>query len=209
MSERLVSEIVDLSTPDGVADAFVTRPAGGGPFPGVVLYMDAFGIRAALKAHAERLASHGYCVLVPNVFYRDGRSPVVENIEQLVGGEDRESLFAALLPKIKALTTDAANADSRVWVAYLRDRADVWKGPIGTVGYCMGGRLSLRLAGELADEVGAAASFHGGNLATADADSPHLSAVRASAEFYIGHADNDRSMDPEQMGLLTRALAVE
>src|SRR2546426_1188184 len=157
MSERLVSEIVDLSTPDGVADAFVTRPAGGGPFPGVVLYMDAFGIRAALKAHAERLASHGYVVLVPNVFYRDGRSPVVENIEQLVGGEDRESLFAALLPKIKALTTDAANADSRVWVAYLRDRADVWKGPIGTVGYCIGGRLSLRLAGELADEVGAAA----------------------------------------------------
>jgi carboxymethylenebutenolidase len=207
MSEGLISQIVDLPTADGIADAFVTHPAGGGPLPGVVLYMDAFGIRAALKAHAERLASHGYCVLVPNVFYRDGRSPVVENIEQLVGGEDRESLFAALVPKIKALTPDAADADSRVWVAYLRSRTDVWKGSIGTVGYCMGGRLSLRMAGELADEVGAAASFHGANLATADADSPHLSAVRASAELYIGHADNDRSMDPEQMGRLTQALA--
>jgi carboxymethylenebutenolidase len=207
MSEGLVSEIVDLPTADGVADAFVTRPDHGGPHPGVVLYMDAFGIRAALKAHAERLASHGYCVLVPNLFYRDGRSPVLENIEQLIGGEDRESLFAALVPKIKALTPDAANADSRVWVAYLRSRADVGKGPIGTVGYCMGGRLSLRMAGELADEVAAAASFHGGNLATADADSPHLSAVRASAELYIGHADNDRSMDPDQMGRLASALA--
>ncbi len=207
MSEGLVSEIVDLPTADGVADAFVTHPDDGGPHPGVVLYMDAFGIRAALKAHAERLASHGYCLLVPNLFYRDGRSPVLENIEQLIGGEDRESLFAALVPKIKALTPDAANTDSRVWVAYLRSRADVGTGPIGTVGYCMGGRLSLRMAGELADEVGAAASFHGGNLATADADSPHLSAVRASAELYIGHADNDRSMDPEQMGRLTSGLA--
>jgi carboxymethylenebutenolidase len=207
MSEGLVSEIVDLPTADGVADAFVTHPGHDGPHPGVVLYMDAFGIRAALKAHAERLASHGYCVFVPNLFYRDGRSPVLENIEQMIGGEDRESLFAALVPKIKALTPDGANADSRVWVAYLRSRADVWKGPIGTVGYCMGGRLSLRMAGELADEVGAAACFHGGNLATADADSPHLSAVRASAELYIGHADNDRSMDPDQMGRLASALA--
>jgi carboxymethylenebutenolidase len=207
MSEGLVSEIVDVPTGDGVADAFVTRPDYGGPHPGVVLYMDAFGIRTALKAHAERLASHGYCVLVPNLFYRDGRSPVLENIEQLVGGEDRESLFAALGPKIKALTSDGANSDSRVWVAYLRSRADVWNGPIGAVGYCMGGRLSLRMAGELADEVAAVASFHGGNLATADADSPHLFAVRASAELYIGHADNDRSMNPEQMGRLTSALA--
>jgi carboxymethylenebutenolidase len=207
MSEGLVSEIVDLPTGDGVADAFVTHPAVGGPFPGVVLYMDAFGIRAALKAHAERLASHGYCVLVPNVFYRDGGSPVLENIEQRMRAEDRASLFAELMPKINALTSGAANADSRVWVDYVRGRADVWEGPLGTVGYCMGGRLSLRMAGELPGEIGAAASFHGANLATADADSPHLSAVRASAELYIGHADNDRSMDPEQMGRLTSALA--
>jgi carboxymethylenebutenolidase len=206
MSEGLVSEMVDVPAAGGVADAFVTRPDDGS-HPGVVLYMDAFGIRAALKGHAERLASYGYVVLVPNVFYRDGRSPVLENIEQLVGGEDRESLFAALLPKIRALTTDAANADSRIWVAYLRSRADVREGPLGAVGYCMGGCLSLRMAGEFPDEVGAAASFHGGNLASGDGDSPHLSAVRSSAELYIGHADKDRSMDPEQMGRLTRALA--
>jgi carboxymethylenebutenolidase len=71
----------------------------------------------------------------------------------------------------------------------------------------MGGRLSLRMAGEFADAVSAAASFHGGNLATGEDDSPHLSAVRAAAELYIGHADNDGSMDPEQMGRLTTALA--
>jgi len=204
---ELVSETVDVTAADGVADAFLTRPAAAGRFPGVVLYMDAFGIRGALEAHARRLAAHGYCVLVPNVFYRDGRSPVVENIEQLVGGQDREALFAVIGPKMAALTPEAANADSERWLAFLRDRVGLGEQPVGTVGYCMGGRLSLRMAGEFPGAVAAAASFHGGNLATTEADSPHLSVVRAAAELYIGHADNDGSMDPEQMGRLTRELA--
>ncbi len=132
---------------------------------------------------------------------------MVDNIEQLVGGSDRAALFAALGPRMEALTPEATIADSQVWLAFLRERDDVREGPIGTVGYCMGGRLSLRMAGEFADSVAAAASFHGGNLATGEDNSPHLSAVRAAGELYIGHADNDGSMDPEQMGRLTRALA--
>ena len=108
---------------------------------------------------------------------------------------------------MEALTPEATIADSQAWLTFLRERDDVREGPIGTVGYCMGGRLSLRMAGEFADAVAAAASFHGGNLATGEDNSPHLSAVRAAGELYIGHADNDGSMDPEQMGRLTRALA--
>jgi carboxymethylenebutenolidase len=203
----LVSETVDVAAPDGVADAFLTRPVDGGRHPGVVLYTDAFGIRPAVEAHAERLAARGYCVLVPNVFYRDGRAPVLEDIERLMKSEDRSALFAALRPKMDALTPDAANRDSAAWLAHLRQCGGMHEGAVGVVGYCMGGRLSLRMAGEFPDAVAAAASFHGGNLATEREDSPHLSAVRAAAELYIGHADNDRSMDPPQMGRLTRALA--
>jgi carboxymethylenebutenolidase len=207
MTVELFSETVNVPAADGVADAFFTRPASGGPHPAVLLYTDAFGIRPALEAHAQRLAAHGYCVFAPNVFYRHGLSPVVENIEQLVGGSDRAALFAVLGPMMKALTPEATIADSQAWLTFLRSRDDVREGPIGTVGYCLGGRLSLRMAGEFADAVAAAASFHGGNLATGEDDSPHLSAVRAAGELYIGHADNDGSMDPEQMGRLTRALA--
>jgi carboxymethylenebutenolidase len=203
----LVSEAVDVRAADGTADAFFARPAAGGPHPAVLLYMDAYGIRPALEAHARRLAGHGYCVLVPNVFYRSGRSPVIANIEVEIRSEDRAGLFARLMPKIKALTPEAAIRDSQAWLAFLRARPEVREAPIGTVGYCMGGRLALRMAGEFADAVSAAASFHGGNLATGEDDSPHLSAVRAAAELYIGHADNDGSMDPEQMGRLTKALA--
>jgi carboxymethylenebutenolidase len=207
MQTTLHSESVDIATADGTADAFLTRPAAGGPHPAVLLYMDAYGIRPALEAHAQRLAAHGYCVLVPNVFYRSGPSPVLPNIEEELRGEDRSALFAKLMPMIRAVTPEAAIADSQASLAFLRGRPDVRDAPIGTVGYCMGGRLALRMAGEFADAVAAAASFHGGNLATGEDDSPHLSAVRAAAELYIGHADNDGSMPPEQMGRLTHALA--
>ncbi len=203
----LVSEMVDVPVAEGSADVFVARPSAAGPHPAVLLYTDAYGIRPAVEAHAQRLASHGYCVVVPNVFYRDGRSPVVANIEQLVGATDRAALLAVLGPKMKALTPEATIRDSQAWLAFLRGHAGAREGPIGTVGYCMGGRLSLRMSGEFADAVAAAASFHGGNLATGEDDSPHLSAVRGTGELYIGHADNDGSMDPEQMGRLTRALA--
>ncbi len=203
----LVSEMVDIPAGAGTADAFVTRPGAGGRHPAVVLYMDAFGIRPALEAHAERLAGHGYLVLVPNVFYRDGRSPVAENITELMQGEDRRALFAMLRPKMDALTPAALTADSKGWLAYLRAHPDARQGPIGTVGYCLGGRLSLRMAGEFPEAVAAAASFHGGNLATGEGSSPHLAAVRAAGELYIGHADNDGSMPPEQMGTLTAALS--
>jgi carboxymethylenebutenolidase len=207
MSMELTAEPVDIPTADGTADAIFVRPASGGPHPAALLYMDAYGIRPALEAHAARLAAAGYCVLVPNLFYRDGRSPVLENLEQLMQSQQRSALFAKLGPKIQAVTPQAANADARAWLGFLRDRTEVRAGPIGTVGYCMGGRFSLRLAGEFPDAVAAAASFHGAGMATDQPDSPHLAAEHATGELYIGHADNDRGMDPEQMGRLTRALA--
>src|SRR6478609_52267 len=203
----VVTESVDVITRDGAADAIFCHPDGGQPHPGVLLYMDAYGLRPAVEAHARRLAGHGYCVFVPNVFYRSGRSPVLENIEERITAPDRSALFAELKPKIALVTPEAATADSQAWLELLRGRPEVREAPIGTVGYCMGGRLALRMAGEFADAVSAAASFHGGGLATHEDDSPHLSAVRAAGELYIGHADNDGSMDPEQMGRLTRALA--
>jgi carboxymethylenebutenolidase len=203
----VMSEMLDVEAADGTADVFYARPASGGPHPAAILYMDAYGIRSALEAHARRLAAAGYCVFVPNVFYRDGRSPVVDNLEERLRAEDRAPLFAMLKPKMAALTPDALNADSKAWLSFLRSRDEIADGPVGAVGYCLGGRLTLRMAGHFPDVVAAAASFHGGNLATAAEDSPHLEAVHATGELYIGHADNDGSMDPEQMGRLTQALA--
>ena len=202
----VVTEHVDIEAAAGVADAVFAYPAEG-VHPAVLVYMDAYGIRPALEAHAERLASHGYAVAVPNVFYRDGRSPVVADLQERLWAEDRSALFDLLRPKMAALTPTAVRADAKAWLAFLRGRGEADPGPIGAVGYCMGGRLCLRLAGDFPEVVGAAASFHSGGLATENADSPHLTAVKARGELYVGHADNDRSMPPQQMARLTRALA--
>jgi carboxymethylenebutenolidase len=186
----VVTEHVDVEAADGVADSLFVHPAEG-VHPVVVVYMDAYGIRPSLEALAERLASHGYAVFVPNVLYRDGRSPVAENLDEQMRAEDRAPLWAILGPKIRRLTPDVARADAKAWMAYVRSRTEVDPGPVGTVGYCMGGRLSLRMAGQFPDVVAAAASFHGGGLATEEPDSPHLAAVDAGGELYVGHADND------------------
>jgi len=202
----VVTEHVDVEAADGVADSLFVHPAEG-VHPAVVAYMDAYGIRPSLEALAERLASHGYAVFVPNVLYRDGRSPVAENLDEQMRAEDRAPLWAILVPKIRRLTPDVARADAKAWMAYVRSRPEADPGPVGTGGYCMGGRLSLRMAGQFPDVVAAAASFHGGGLATEEPDSPHLAAVDAGGELYVGHADNDGSMPPEQMARLTQALA--
>jgi carboxymethylenebutenolidase len=203
----VMTETVQVEAADGTADALLSRPEAPGPLPAVLVYTDAYGIRPAVRDHVERLAGAGYLVLAPNIFYRHGPAPVVPDIEQRIRSDDRASLFEALGPLMADLTPDAVVADARAWLGYLAARPDVRDGPVGTVGYCLGGRLSMRTAGAFPEAVAAAASFHGGNLATTEPDSPHLVAVNAGAELYVGHADNDRSMPPEQMARLTEALA--
>ena len=202
-----VCDTVEVRAPGGVADALFAWPVADGSHPAVVLYTDAYGIRPAVEAHVRRLTAGGYAVLAPNVFYRSGPAPVLDDLEERMRSGERSELFAALRPKMTLLTPDVVNADSAAWLDYLRGRPEVSDGPSGTVGYCMGGRLSLRMAGTLSGDVAAAASFHGGNLVTDDPASPHLDAVRAQGELYVGHADNDGSMPPEQMARLTRVLA--
>lgn len=94
---------VDVPTSDGVADAYLVRPDGDGPFPAVVVFMDAFGLRPRLAEMAERIAARGYLVLVPNLFYRAGRAPLI-GLSGLADHEQRGAIFGQLMPFIRALT---------------------------------------------------------------------------------------------------------
>jgi carboxymethylenebutenolidase len=182
--------VVEIRTDDGVAEAFLVTPEGEGPFPAVLLYMDAFGLRPQIQRMAERLASEGYAVLAPNVFYRDHEADL--------GTGD----FGVLREYMQALTPDAVERDARAYLDFLApDR------PVGVTGYCMGGRLTLLTAGRLPERVAAAGSFHAGNLATDAPESPHLVFGDIRAEVYVAHADQDRSMPPEQMERVEAALA--
>ncbi|MEU5836490.1 dienelactone hydrolase family protein [Streptomyces diacarni] len=196
---------IDIPTRDGTADAYLVHPGGGAPHPAVLLYMDAFGLRPALRTFADRLASAGYTVLVPNVFYRTGRAPVVE-LPDFIDPAQRPDLFKSLGPAFQALTPENATRDADAYLRYLAGLAQAAEGPVGVTGYCMGGALALRTAGAHPDRVAAAAGFHAANLATDAEDSPHLSADRITAELYFGHADEDPGMPPEQVELLERTL---
>lgn len=199
------STTVEIPTADGVADAYFVHPDDGAPHPGVLLYMDAFGLRPHLEAMADRLAEAGYAVLVPNVFYRSGPAPVFD-LPEFIDTSQRTGIFDQIGPVMRELTPERAVSDAEAYLAWLDSRPEVADGPVGVTGYCMGARLSLRTAGAFPERVAAAAGFHGGGLATDAPDSPHLVADRVTAELYFGHADHDHSLPPEQIERLNKAL---
>ncbi|WP_030599882.1 dienelactone hydrolase family protein [Streptomyces fulvoviolaceus] len=198
--------MLDIPTPDGTADAYLAFPADGAPHPAVLLYMDAFGLRPHLKSMADRLAEAGYTVLVPNVFYRHGRAPVVE-LPEFINPAERPEIIQQLGPAARTLTPEGAMRDAAVYLDWLAASPLTTDGPVGVTGYCMGAGLALRTAGTHPDRVAAAAGFHGAYLATDAPDSPHLLAERITAELYFGHADHDSTNPAEQIARLDKALA--
>jgi carboxymethylenebutenolidase len=193
---------VDVPTDDGVADAYLAQPDDNAPHPGVLFIMDAYGLRPQIEAMADRIASQGYVVLAPNVFYRSGRAPLLP-MPDLSDPDARSSFFASLRPLLAELTPDALARDGRAYLDYLGERASA---PAAITGYCMGGRLGWRIAAAHPDRVVALGAFHAGGLVTDAPDSPHLSADHLRGEVYFGHADQDQSMTPDQIAALERAL---
>ncbi|HEX5619476.1 MAG TPA: dienelactone hydrolase family protein [Solirubrobacteraceae bacterium] len=188
------AERVDITTDDGVADAYLARPDGE-PRGSVLLIMDAYGLRPQIEAMADRIAEQGYVVLAPNVFYRDVRGELV-TADEIAGG----SAFEKVMPLARRLTRDVIVSDGPAYLDALGD------GPVAVTGYCMGGRAGWHLAAAYPDRVAALGGFHVGGLVTDAPDSPHTRAGDIAAEIYFGHADNDRNMNADQIATLDRAL---
>ncbi len=186
---------VEVPTPDGVAAASFHTPEGSGPWPAVIMYPDAFGARTVFRDMGDRLAGEGYAVLVPDVYYRAGGYKPF-SVDTAFTDPDERARLGALAG---ALTGDRVGEDARAFATFLDTRPEVAAGPLGTTGYCMGGRISLIVAGRLGERIGAAASFHGGRLALEDdPDSPALLAAAVHAVVYVGAASNDPSFDDDQ-----------
>ena len=194
---------IDVQTQDGLMDVHLFAPnEGGGPWPIVVFYMDAFGIRPALAGMADRLASHGYVVALPNLYYRSGAFSPFDPKQVAEGGAERDR-FKAM---IGSINDTVVMRDTAALLARLQDEPDVKAGAMGAVGYCMGGGFAVSAAGMFPERVAAAASFHGGSIATAKPDSPHLLAPRIRGRVYIGVAEIDQSFDAAQRERLEAAL---
>lgn len=194
---------ISIETKDGVAPSYVFRPAGEGPWPAVLVYMDGLGIRPAMLEIGERLATYGYYVLLPDVFYRSGPYEPMDPMSVFSDPEKRKNLMEKYFGPANQT---AVMSDTRAYLDYLAAQPDVRKGGIGTTGYCMGGLMSLTAAGTFPDEILATASFHGGRLASDEPESPHLLASKIKSRVYVAGAIEDQSFPDEMKARLEEAL---
>jgi carboxymethylenebutenolidase len=164
--------------------------------------MDGIGIRPALFEMGERLASHGYVVLLPDLFYRAGPYEA-PGFGVFADPAKRQVWFEKYMS-----TANQANvmSDTRAFLDYLAAQPDVKQSQVGTTGYCMGGGLALAAAAHFPDRIVAAASYHGGRLATDLPDSPHLLAPRIKARVYVAGAIEDPSFPDDMKQRLEEAL---
>ena len=201
-AQEVTESEVLVDTPDGIADCYFVRPATG-QHPGVIIWPDILGLRAVFRVMGRRLAESGYSVLVVNPFYRDAVSPVVPEGASFQDPETRDTVFG-LAGTLNATTH---MTDARAFVAWLdqQDAVDTSR-QLGTMGYCMGGPIIMRTAAAVPERIGAAASFHGGGLATDADDSPHLLIPQMQADLLIAIAENDDESEPEVKNILREAF---
>ncbi|MEL7156190.1 MAG: dienelactone hydrolase family protein [Actinomycetota bacterium] len=196
---------IDLPTPDGVLNTHVIRPASGGPHPAVIVYMPASGVRPELVGIAERIAAGGWYTMLPNLYYRLARTVDIDANRLF------DDAYAPVREYMIALSQDLTNerviADTRALLDHAAADPAATDGPVGGVGYCMGGRLVMASIGAHADRMVAAVSLYGAGIATEEADSPHLRLDRVSGELYFGLADNDVYVTDAETAMLRAHLA--
>jgi carboxymethylenebutenolidase len=199
----VIDKTIDINTDDGVCDAYVSYPDAGGPFPAVLLYMDGGGVRPAVYSIAKRIAANGFYVLLPNMYYRARRAPVIDTAADIFKPENRSKLMEL----VRSLSPERIVADAGAFLDFLSAQAEIKpNSKVGLTGYCMGGAMVVRTSAAYPDRVAAGASHHGGRLVTKDADSPHLLLGKISAELYFGHADNDEYMPRADIARFEEAL---
>jgi carboxymethylenebutenolidase len=194
---------VQIPTRDGVSNGSLHVPAGDGPWPGVLVFPDAFGLRDTMRDMGDRLASLGYVALVPDVFYRAGDWAPFDPDTAFSDEKERGRLFGLM----SGLTNDRVIADADAYADFLLARPEVRGTAIGTHGYCMGGRMSMVAAGGIGDKIAAAAAFHAARIAIpGDPSSPHLAADRIRAAVYVAGSIEDSGFTAEHAELLDNAL---
>lgn len=202
-AQAVSQSYVTIKTLDGIADAYFVHPSTG-KHPAVLIWPDILGLRPAFEMMCKRLAESGYAVLVVNPYYRTQKAPVV-GVGASYDDPDTRTTVQALA---KTLSPETNVIDAKAFVQFLDEQKAVdTSKKIGTTGYCMGGPMVMRTAAAIPERIGAAASFHGGGLATDAENSPHLLIPKMKASFLIAVAENDDQRDPKAKETLASSFA--
>jgi carboxymethylenebutenolidase len=193
----MIEHEIEIRTRDGAMNTFVTHPEEGGPFPPVLFYMDAPGKREELHDMARRIATVGYWVALPNLYYRRTREFTMERTE---------SGMQRMFEMMSHLTNTLVVQDTEALLAHADAQSSVRPGPVGAVGYCMSGPFVIAAAAAFPERFAAAASIYGARLISDAPDSAHLAAARIKGELYLACAEIDRWAPRDQIEELGRVL---
>jgi carboxymethylenebutenolidase len=188
----------DIPTAHGAMNSFVVHPEEGGPHPVVLFYMDAPGKREELHDMARRLAATGYCVVLPNLYYRRSRDFWLQ--------ERTEAAMAVMFEHMNSLTNALVVQDTQALLAYVDALPAADSTRIGAVGYCMSGPFVMAAAAAYPDRLRAIAAIHPANMVTDAPDSPHRLTPQIRCETYVGCAETDKWSPPEVIAALEAAL---
>lgn len=194
----MIEKHLDIDTPDGAMNTFVVYPEEQGPHPVVLFYMDAPGKREELHDMARRLASVGYYVVLPNLYYRRTR-------EFELKARTPEAM-KAMFELMDSLSNAMTVRDTGAMLKFVDAQPEAKPGLVGAVGYCMSGPFVFAAAAAYPERIGAIASIHGARMVTDRDDSPHRMAPRIRCETYVGCAETDIWAPPEAIAQLQAAL---
>jgi carboxymethylenebutenolidase len=206
MHERMAQ----VPTGSGTMETFVAYPGAERRFPAVILYMDIWGLREELFGIGRRIAEAGYCALVPDLYYRQGRVRHEfrdANNRMITLTKLDPARQEQVLAPLRKLPDAMVMEDTGALLSFAEAELPVGGAPVGAIGYCMGGRFALLAFGQLPGRVHAAASLHGTNLVTDAPDSPHRVAARGRGEVYCGFGERDPHGGPPIVAALRDALA--
>lgn len=150
---EVVKENVTVQTGNEKMPCYLARPASGGPYPGLVVVMEAFGLNNNIKSLTERFAAEGFVVISPNLYFRQPNNVV---------GYDN---LPAAIKLMGSLTDAGIVTDMTAAIDYVKGLKDV-KPKFGTTGFCMGGRVAFLTAVRNSD-VFATAPYYGGGMTRA------------------------------------------
>lgn len=193
----MIEREADIQTGDGAMKTFLFHPEEGGPFPVVLYLMDAPSIRPALKEMCSRLASAGYYVMLPYLYYRGG--PYRE-----FGASDED--MHARRDLMAGVTRAGAIKDARALFAFADQDTAASTGKAGAVGFCMSGPLVVAIMNAMPERVAAGASLHGAWFVTDKPDSSEKNVSNIKGELYFGWAANDPTAPVEQRDIMRKAL---
>ncbi len=192
---------IAIDAPQTQMTVFMAWPEGADTLPGVIVYMDVFGLREEIFDFARRFASEGYAAFVPDLFHR---LPVT----RFPPANEKGSPLSPEVNHANEVTTLAHSVeDTAALLRYVDQACPVAVNRFGTVGYCMGGRHALAAGNAFPDRIPAVASLHAGKLVNETPVSPHRLLATYPGEVYFAYAKRDPTCPDEHKAIVSRALA--